>query len=387
MSVVFATIPEALEEFRAGRMLVIVDDEDRENEGDLALAAERVTAEAINFMATRGRGLICCPLTGERLHRLDIPLMVQDNTATHQTAFCVSVDARGCSSGGTSAADRALTIRRLVEADTRPGDLVRPGHVFPIRAVEGGVLRRAGHTEAVVDLARLAGLQPAGVICEIMNEDGTMARLPELARFAREHGLKLISIAALIEHRLAHETLVRRVAETRLPTEWGEFRVVAFRSEVDGGEHLALIMGQPSAERPALVRVQVECLTGDALGSQRCHCRRHLDFALQAIAGRGEGVVVYLRLEGADGGLLDKLAAYEAIDQGKPMPDPHHTWDPRDYGIGAQILRALGLRRIEVLSGDPRRLAGVGGYGLEIVGHLPVEPAPVERKKKGLRPV
>jgi 3,4-dihydroxy 2-butanone 4-phosphate synthase/GTP cyclohydrolase II len=369
----FSSIPEAIEEIRAGRMVVVVDDEDRENEGDLAMAAEWVTPEAINFMASKGRGLICCPLTAERLQHLDIPLMVEHNTATMGTAFCVSVDARDCQTNGASAADRAHTVRRLLDPDTRPSDLVRPGHIFPIRSSEGGVLRRAGHTEAVIDLARLAGLQPAGVICEIMNDDGSMARLPELTRFAAEHGLKVISIAAFIEYRLSHETLVRRIAETRLPTEWGEFRVVAFQNDVDGGQHLALVMGEPAAERPALVRVQVECLTGDARTSRRCRCREHLEQALRAIARRGEGVLVYLRLEGAGDGLLSKLWAYQAIDEGKPVPDPHHTWDPRDYGTGAQILRALGLKKIEVLSGDPRRLAGIRGYGLDVIGHVPLD--------------
>ena len=369
----FSGIPEILEELRAGRMAVLVDDEDRENEGDLAMAAEKITPEAVNFMASKGRGLICAPLTGERLQQLDIPLMVRHNTSSMGTAFCVSVDARDAESNGASAADRARTIRRLVDPQARPVDLVRPGHVLPIRAAEGGVLRRAGHTEAAVDLARLAGLQPAGVICEIMNPDGTMARLPELRRFASEHGLKITCIASLIEHRLAHETLVRPLSNAHLPTEWGDFRVIAFQNDVDGGQHLALIMGNPSADSPVLVRVQVECLTGDAFGSRRCHCRRRMEQALRAVAARGEGVIVYLRLEGSGGSLLEKLQAYQLIDEGKPVPDPHQIWDPRDYGIGAQILRALGLRKIEVLGTDPMRLAGIRGYGLDIVGHVPLD--------------
>ncbi len=389
-----SSIPEVLEELRAGHLVVIVDDEDRENEGDLVAAAEHATPEMINFMASKGRGLVCAPLTAERLNKLDIPLMVHHNTAPMGTAFCVSVDARDSESSGASAADRARTVRRLVDPDARPSDFVRPGHVFPIRAVEGGVLRRAGHTEAVLDLARLAGLQPAGVICEIMNDDGTMARLHQLERFAREHGLKMACIASLIEYRLSHETLVRPLTDAHLPTEWGDFRVIAFQNDIDGGQHLALVMGRPSPERPTLVRVQVECLTADALGSRRCRCRERLDKALKAVAERGEGVIVYLRLEGADGGLIEKLQAYQAVDEGQPVPDPHHAWDPRDYGIGAQILRALGLKKIEVLTGDPRRLAGVGGYGLDIVGHVPLdaqkEPVPdnvreMPRRKRGSR--
>ncbi len=366
----FCTIPEALEELRAGRLLVIVDDEDRENEGDLAMAAELITPEAVNFMASHGRGLICCPLTGERLERLDIPMMVQRNTAVMGTAFCVSVDAHQSESSGSSAADRALTIQTLADSASRPSDLVRPGHVFPIRALSGGVLKRAGHTEAIVDLARMSGLKPAGVICEIMNEDGSMARLAELQRFREEHKLKMITIASLIEYRLANETIVRQVAETRLPTEWGEFRVLAFQNEIDQGQHVALVMGHPSHDRPSLVRVQVECLTGDALGSQRCHCRLRLDQSLRAIARRGEGVLVYLRLEGSGGRLVSKLQAYQTIDRGQPVPDPHQTWDPREYGTGAQILRALGLGKIEVLTSDTRRLAGIRGYGLDVIGHV-----------------
>ncbi len=383
----FCTIPEALEELRAGRLLVIVDDEDRENEGDLATVAELVTPEAVNFMASHGRGLICCPLTGQRLEQLDIPMMVQHNTAAMGTAFCVSVDARRCESSGSSAADRALTIQTLIDSASRPSDLVRPGHVFPIRALPGGVLKRAGHTEAIVDLARIAGLKPAGVICEIMNEDGSMARLRELKRFSEEHELKMITIASLIEYRLANETIVRQVAETRLPTEWGEFRVFAFQNEIDQGQHLALIMGQPSHDRPTLVRVQVECLTGDALGSQRCHCRMRLDQSLRAIATRGEGVLVYLRLEGSGGRLVAKLEAYQTIDRGQPVPDPHQTWDPREYGTGAQVLRALGLGKIELLTSDARRLAGIRGYGLDVVGHVTLgADEPTDTARASTRP-
>ncbi len=374
-----------MDELRAGRFVVIVDDEDRENEGDLALAAELVSPEAINFMASQGRGLICCPLTAERLERLNIPLMVQKNTAAMGTAFCVSVDARHSESSGASAADRALTVRTLVDPASRPSDLVRPGHIFPIRASAGGVLKRAGHTEAIVDLTRLAGLEPAGVICEIMNEDGSMARLSQLNRFKAHHGLKMISIAALIEYRLAHETIVHRVAETRLPTEWGEFQLVAFENDIDHTQHLALVMGQPSAGRPALVRVQVECLTGDALGSQRCNCRARLSQSLRAISRRGEGVLVYLRLEGPNGRLLPKLEAYQTIDHGLPVPDPHQGWDPREYGAGAQILRALGLGKIEVLTSDARRLAGIGGYGLDVVGHVLLGEDPVAAVRKSSR--
>jgi 3,4-dihydroxy 2-butanone 4-phosphate synthase/GTP cyclohydrolase II len=389
VTVSFATIEEAVAEIRAGRMVIVVDDEERENEGDLTLAAEKVTPEAINFMARYGRGLICLPMTAERLDELDVPLMVSKNTAAYRTAFCVSIEARKNVSTGISAADRAATVRAAVDPATRPDDLARPGHVFPLRAQPGGVLQRAGQTEAAVDLARLAGLTPAGVICEIMNEDGTMARVPDLEQFARTHGLKMILVADLIRYRMRHERLVERVAEPRLPTRFGEFRLIAFQSRLESKTHLALVMGDLEPGEPVLVRVHSECLTGDVFGSLRCDCGRQLERAMAMIAEEGRGVIVYLRQEGRGIGLDNKLRAYELQDEGADTVVANERLgfraDQRDYGIGAQILNHLGARKLRVLSNNPVKFIALKGYGLEIVERVPLEIAPDSHSLKYLR--
>ncbi|HEX4825697.1 MAG TPA: bifunctional 3,4-dihydroxy-2-butanone-4-phosphate synthase/GTP cyclohydrolase II [Candidatus Polarisedimenticolaceae bacterium] len=385
----FATVEEALAELRQGRMVVILDDEDRENEGDLACAAEFVTPEIVNFMATHGRGLICLPMTGERLDELQIPPMVQENTARRGTAFCVSIEARERVTTGISAADRARTIRVAVDPKTRPDDLARPGHVFPLRAKTGGVLKRAGHTEAVVDLCRLAGLRPAGVVCEIMNADGTMARLAELLPFAEAHGLKLLTIADLIRHRMRNERLVTRVASPRLPTENGQWTIHAFHTEIENRTHVAMVMGDPGPDTPTLVRVHSECLTGDVFGSTRCDCGRQLHRAMEMIEREGQGVILYLRQEGRGIGLANKLRAYE-------LQDRHHKdtveanlalgfqADHRDYGVGAQILYDLGIRRLRLMTNNPGKYVALKGYGLEIVERVPLETPAVDENRSYL---
>jgi 3,4-dihydroxy 2-butanone 4-phosphate synthase/GTP cyclohydrolase II len=378
----FATIQQAIEDYKAGRCLIVVDDEDRENEGDLVMAAEFVTAESVNFMAKYGRGLICIPMLGERLDELDIPLMVEQSGAPLGTAFTVSVDVR--TTTGISAADRAATVQALIDARTRPEDLIRPGHLFPLRYAEGGVLRRAGHTEASVDLARLAGLYPAAVICEIMNDDGTMARLPDLQTFAARHHVRIITIAQLIEFRRRSEKLVRRVAMQDAHTDQGDFSVIAFESLVDNEAHLAVIKGDLLAVPPPLVRMHSECLTGDVFGSMRCDCGEQLRQAMAMIEKEGRGVVIYLRRhEGRGIGLVNKLKAYQLQDQGMDTVEANlhlgFPADPRDYGIGAQILIDLGLEKIRLLTNNPQKRAGLRGFGLEVVDQVPlvVTPNPV----------
>lgn len=376
----FATIPEAIEDIRAGKFIIIVDDENRENEGDLAIAAEKVTPEAINFMAKHARGLICLPIIGSRLDELRIPLMVQENTAKFCTAFAVSIEAKHKTSSGISAYDRAATVKAVLDPNTRPEDLARPGHMFPIRAREGGVLVRAGHTEAIVDLAKLAGLYPAGVICEIMNEDGTMARLPQLEVIAAKFGIKIVSIADLIAYRRRHEKLVEKVAETRIPTKYGEFTIIAYRSRVDPDEQVALVKGDISGDEPVLVRVHSECLTGDVFGSLRCDCGGQIDLAMEKIAAEGRGVFLYMRQEGRGIGFHNKMRAYALQDQGLDTVEANIALgfepDLRDYGIGAQILADLGLHKIRLLTNNPKKVIGLESYGLQIVETVPLRTPP-----------
>ena len=373
----FAPIDDAIKAIRNGEMIIVVDDEDRENEGDLTIAAQRITPEAINFMATHGRGLICVPLTEERLMELDLPQMVAKNTAQFETAFTVTIEAKGVTSTGISAADRAATILTAIDPRTRPSDLARPGHVFPLKARNGGVLVRAGQTEAAVDLARIAGLYPAGVICEIMNKDGTMSRVPELTRFARKYKLLMITIADLIQYRMRTETLVRRAAAASLPTEYGEFRVVAYESLLDRETHVALVKGDLGEGENVLVRVHSKCLTGDVFHSARCDCGPQLEAAMQRIAEEGRGVLLYLNQEGRGIGLTNKIRAYELQDQGLDTVEANERLgfkaDQRDYGIGVQILKDLGVRSMRLLSNNPRKLVGIEGYQLSVAEWLPLE--------------
>lgn len=387
---VFCTVDEALEELRAGRVIIILDDEDRENEGDFCCAAESATPEVVNFMATHGRGLITVPMPAERLETLEIPQMVDKNTARRGTAFCVSVGSVRNVSTGISAADRAHTIGVLADPESRPADLSRPGHIFPLMARPGGVLKRAGHTEASLDLCRLAGLRPVAVICEIMNADGTMARLPQLREVAREHGLKMITIAELIGHRMRHERLVERVASPDLPTRMGKWKIHAFRFALQEVTHVALVMGEPQPDEPTLVRVHSQCLTGDVFGSTRCDCGPQLQEAMGRIAREGKGAILYLRQEGRGIGLANKLRAYELQDNDKKDTveanlELGFEADVRDYGVGAQILYDLGIRRLRLMTNNMGKYVGLKGYGLEIVERVALELPPHEDNVEYLR--
>jgi 3,4-dihydroxy 2-butanone 4-phosphate synthase/GTP cyclohydrolase II len=384
----FAAVEKAAAEFGCGRFVIIVDDEDRENEGDLTIAAEKVTPDAINFLATNARGLICVALSEQRCDELKLPPMVEHNTSPHQTAFCVSVEARDRTTTGISAADRAATVHALIDSGTRPEDLLRPGHTFPLRARNGGVLKRAGHTEASVDLARLAGLYPAAVICEVMDTDGSMARLPRLLAVAHEHRLAVVTVRDLIAYRMRHERLVERMAAPALPTRYGEFRVHAYRAPATGEEHVALTMGEIDPEKPVLVRVHSQCLTGDVFASARCDCGAQLETALERIAAERCGVLLYLLQEGRGIGLVNKLRASELQDGGADTVEANQKLgfpaDQRDYGVGAQILRDLGVRRMRLMTNNPSKYVALAGYGLEIVERIPLEVPPTDLTRKYL---
>ena len=385
-----ASLEEALEDLRNGKFILVVDDENRENEGDLVMPAEKVTPEAVNFMAKYARGLLCLPIIGERLDELGIPLMVgPDSSANHHTAFTVSVDYINGTTTGISAHDRAATVLALVNSAAKPTDFRRPGHLFPLRYHPGGVLARAGHTEAIVDLARMAGMYPAGICCEIMQDDGTMARMPELETFAQQHDLKLLSIAQIIAHRRRNENLIQRLAQARLPTKYGKFKITAYGSAVDPGEHIALTIGEWQQEEPVLVRIHSECLTGDVFGSLRCDCGEQIEMSLKALSEAGAGVFLYMRQEGRGIGLHNKIKAYSLQDNGLNTIEANRTlgFDPdlRHYGIGAQILLDLGVRKLRLLTNNPRKVVGLSGFNLEIVERVPIEVPANEENRSYLR--
>ena len=385
-----STIREAIEDIKNGKMVILCDNEDRENEGDLTMAAEKITPEAINFMAKYGRGLICLSLTEEHVEKLKIPLMVEDNTSAFQTAFTVSIDAKEGTTTGISAEDRATTVLTAIADDVKPEDLARPGHIFPLRSKEGGVLSRTGQTEGSVDLARLAGLKSAGVICEIMNDDGTMARMPDLVVFAKEHGLKIITVADLIKYRLQFESLVSRVVTTVIPSAYGgDFKAIIYKNVVDNNQHIALVKGEWSEEDEVLVRVHSECLTGDALGSERCDCGEQLHAAMAKIEKEGRGVIVYMRQEGRGIGFVNKMKAYALQDEGKDTVEANEALgfeaDLRDYGVGAQIIRDLGIRKMRLMTNNPKKIVGLEGYGIIVSERVSIEIKPTGRNVRYLK--